>query len=133
MRKGCLLLFMSILLNSYAGLAFAQANSDYLDSLEGEASGLTLDQETKTTPQENQSGSNSVISGQWINQGGAIVELTPGLTIEQFEIVLKNNYIGSYLFYKRLENEQKDEVFLFYQNDPDPQGIRDKILQVSKK
>ncbi|MDJ0882034.1 MAG: hypothetical protein QNJ56_10325 [Gammaproteobacteria bacterium] len=133
MQKGFLLLFMFILLGLFTKVAIAQANSDYLESLEGEASALTLDEETKTKTQNTQSSQGFDADKQWVNKGGAIVELKPGLTIEQFEIVLKNNYIGSYLFYKRLENVQKDEVFMFYQDNPDPKSIREKILKVSKK
>jgi hypothetical protein len=132
-QKGYLLLFMSILLHQYAGIAAAQSNSDYLESLEGEASGLTLDEETKTVQQSNYSAPKSSFDEQWNGEAGAIQELTPGLSIEQFEVVLKNNYIGSYLFYKRLDNSQKDQVFLLYQDNPDPKKIRELILQVSKK
>ena len=133
MQKGSLLLFMSILLGLFSKITIAQVSTDYLESLEGEASALTLDKKTKTTPQNLSSDQGLDLKQQWVNKGGAIVELKPGLTIEQFEIVLKNNYIGSYLFYKRLENDQKDEVFVFYQDNPDPKSIREKILQVSKK
>jgi len=134
MRKGCLLLLLSILLNGYSGMAAAQSNSDYLQTLQGEASNLNLDKETKVEEKkEGVSSTASSVSKGWGGQAGAIVELTPGLSIDQFETVLKNNYIGSYLFYKRLDNSRKDEVFRFYQENPDPSIIRNKILQVSKK
>jgi hypothetical protein len=53
--------------------------------------------------------------------------------MEQFEATLKTNYIGSFLFYNRLTDAQKKEVYSFYQSNPDPEKIREKILQVSKK
>ena len=132
MQKGLLLLFVSILLNCFSGIVAAQTNSDYLESLEGEASGLILDQETQKAPEQRPPATTS-LGTQLTDQAGAIVELTPGLTVEQFESVLKNNYIGSFLFYKRLDNSQKDEVYVYYQDNPDPSKIREKILQVSKK
>ena len=108
---------------------YAQSNSDYLKSLESEASNLNLDSETKSSEKKIKLFSGDLQG----KQGGAITELLPGLTIEQFEIVLKNNYIGSYLFYKRLNESQQEEVYQFYKNNPDPQKVREKILQVNKK
>ncbi len=131
MRKGCLLFFVAILLISHLSIVAAQSNSDYLQSLEGEASELDLDNKTKNANQSSNAASS--VSKEWSGQGGAIFKLTPGLSFDQFEVVLKNNYIGSFLFYKRLSNSQKDRVFKFYQDNPDPSKIREKILQVSKE
>lgn len=134
MRKIYLPTQLFILLSVISFSVWPQANSDYLKSLEGEASGLELDKQTKSPPKQIQrvtqpsgiSGGNQVLSG-------AIEDLIPGLSIDQFEQVLKHNYIGSYLFYKRLTDVQRDLVFKFYQGNPDPEQVRKKILQVSKK
>lgn len=107
----------------------AQANSDYLSSLEDEASGLSLDSQTKNIQKK----SSLIGSGLEGQQGGEISDLLPGLSIEKFELLLKSNYIGSYLFYKRLSMDKKEEVYGFYQSNPDPQKVREKILQLSKK
>ncbi len=113
---------------------FAQANSDYLELLDGEASELKLD--NKTTNSQKKSSPKSIKlfgQGKGAVQGGDITVLFPGLSHQQFEVVLKNNYIGSYLFYKRLSESMREEVYGFYQNNPDPTKVRAKILQVSKK
>ena len=117
------------------GAVQAQSDSDYLKTIEGEASGLTVDQKTtsQNTPQTRQNATRLFKNEFEDNLGGARVDLTPGLSHEQFEHVLKNNYIGSYLFYKRLSDEKKAQVYRFYQSTPDPSEVRKKILQVSKQ
>ncbi|MDJ0832530.1 MAG: hypothetical protein QNJ69_03345 [Gammaproteobacteria bacterium] len=111
---------------------YAQSSSDYLETLEGEASNLELDKRTKST---GTASSIAAPSSSSFNpeQGGAITDLGPGLSVEQFEQILQRNYIGSYLFYKRLNDQHKQEVYAFYQSNPDPAKVRDKILQVSKR
>jgi len=121
--------FLLLLMNN----AYSQVNSDYLKSLDSEASGLSLDSETKGSPKERLSKTIKLFSEGGEAQGGAISDLFPGLSQQQFEMVLKNNYIGSFLFYKRLSKEKKEEVYGFYQNNPDPVKVREKILQVNKK
>ena len=111
--------------------ACAQSSTDYLQTLEGEASSLELDGKTKSTGSS--SGTAPVDSPASIGQGGAITDLRPGLSIEQFEQLLQRNYIGSYLFYKRLNDQGKQEVYAHYQSYPEPEKIREKILQISKR
>lgn len=131
MRKGCLPFFIFTLFALNSSNVLAQTNDDYLKSLEGEASNLTLDKQTQTAPARTSKPDG--IGGGWsANQSGDISDLVAGLSVEQFEAVLKSNYIGSYLFYKRLNNDQKDQVYVFYQSNPDPDKVREKILQVSK-
>ena len=122
-------LFLLLLSNS----VYSQENSDYLKLLEGEAFGLNLDEKTKNSQKKTPSNSIKLFSqGENDSQGGRITELFPGLSQQQFELVLKNNYIGSYLFYKRLSEPKKDEISLYYQTDSDPAMIRKKIIQVGK-
>jgi len=112
-----------------------QSDAGYLKTIEGEASGLTVDQETarQQSTKAEQNPTRLFKNEFEDNLGGARIDLTPGLSIEQFERVLKNNYIGSYLFYKRLSDKKKAQVFRFYQSTPDPSEVRKKILQVSKQ
>jgi hypothetical protein len=110
-----------------AGSAAAQSNADYLKSLQGEAENITLDKETEL--KTNRSKISATVAG----PDEAPNSLVSGLSVEQFEKVLQKNYIGSYLFYKRLSNSQKDEVYSFYQGNPDPDAVRDEILKVRKK
>ncbi len=122
-------LFLLLLSNS----VYSQESSDYLKLLEGEASGLNLDSQTKNSQKKSPSNSIKLFSpGESDSQGGGITELFPGLSQKQFELVLKNNYIGSYLFYKRLSELKREEVYQYYQTGPDPSMIRKKIIQVGK-
>ncbi len=116
--------------------AYSQANSDYLKSLEGEASELSLDNETREDQQKDSLSKRVKTFGLDLKDqkgGAALSEFVPGLSLQQFELVLKNNYMGSYLFYKRLSADNKEQVYGFYENNPDLQKVRDKILQINKK
>ena len=106
----------------------AQASDEYLKSLQGEAETVTLDEQTQLHSQ----GTGNV-PGVSPLEGGEADSLVSGLTIQQFENVLKKNYIGSYLFYKRLNDNQKKEVFASYQENPSPDSVRNIILKVSKQ
>lgn len=108
---------------------WAQAEEDYLQSIDGEASDLNLDSQTKSQESEVHLFSSDVDPG----QAGAIKELASDLSLEQFQVVLKNNYIGSFLFFQRLSEEKQLEVYQYYLQNPDPQKIREKILQVNKR
>ncbi len=135
-KKFKAVLWVKILcLHLFVNAAYAQSsNSDYLNSLEGEASGLELDGQTKNLQKKSFAAKEKLFNGvAQGKKGGAIAELLPGLTIEQLGIVLKNNYMGSYLFFKRLSDSGQEEVYQFYKNNPDPQKVREKILQVNKK
>lgn len=119
----------------FSGVLMAQTEADYLRSIEVEASGSSVDSETARSASEKSGKDTTRLfereSGQ--AQGGARVDLTAGLTRPQFEQVLKNSYIGSYLFYKRLSEAQKARVYQFYQTNPDPVHVRNQILQASKR
>ena len=122
------------LLSLFAGSLWSQSESEYLNSLKGEASNLTLDLEARPTAQLSTQDRDTELSGNTSgSNAGAIKELIPGLTVEQFEQILKNNYMGSYLFYSRLDDEDKMQVYGFYLNNPDSKKLREKILQLNKK
>jgi hypothetical protein len=127
LRKGNMRLGVFFIFWFVTSSVTAQSNADYLKSLQGEAESITLDKETelKTT--------RSKVSSTVAGPDEAPNSLISGLSVEQFEKVLQKNYIGSYLFYKRLSNSQKGEVYSFYQGNPDPDAVRDKILKVRKK
>jgi hypothetical protein len=127
LRYGCKRLIVFIGLGALAFHIEAQTDNEaYLKSLAGEAEGLSVDSQTEVNPGDaNATGEISNAAGTAANAGG--------LSREEFEKDLQNNYIGSYLFYKRLNDSQKDEVFASYQADPNPDSVREKILQVSKR
>lgn len=124
-----LVLSVFVLMFLFIGNASAQTSDDYLKSLQGEAETVTLDHQTELKTQSVKTQDNPQgLTG--AAQGSGLVA---GLTIEQFESVLKESYIGSYLFYHRLSDAKKGEVFASYQENPDPDSVREIILKVSKK
>lgn len=124
----------SVLFGLISGASLAQSNAEYLKTIESEASGLRIDKETAQPGSARADNPTRLFKNEFEDDlGGARIDLTAGLTIEQFEHVLKNNYIGSYLFYKRLSDEKKQIIYQFYQGNPDPAQVRKKILQVSKQ
>jgi hypothetical protein len=127
MRKGSVYLGVFFVFWFIAGSVVAQSNADYLKSLQGEAESITLDKATESNT------ARSKISEPVADPGEVPSSLISGLSVEQFEKVLQKNYIGSYLFYKRLSNSQKGEIYSFYQGNPDPDAVRDEILKVRKK
>ena len=127
------MIFSALCLASMPVIA-QQKDADYLKSVAGAAAGVTVDQQT--TEQASGEASNTTHlfkNGRDNERGGARVDLTAGLTLEQFVTVLKNNYIGSYLFYSRLKDKQKAQVYSYYQSNPDEALVRKKILQLSKQ
>lgn len=135
MRNGCLLYPFIILLSSFAGGALSQSNSEYLESITGEAKGLKLD--LGANPAEgaaaNAQNSFATPNDPGKQQAGAIEELAPGLEQDKFEELLMNNYMGSYLFYKRLDDSEKKEAYGYYLQNPDPGKLREKIMQLKKR
>jgi hypothetical protein len=111
------------------GSAVAQSNEDYLKSLEGEAESVILDKQTKAAS----TNTVSKTDASKLDSGALPGKLISGLTIGQFEKVLQQGYLGSYLFYKHLNKSQKDMVYASYQENPDPDSVRDIIQKVSKK
>ncbi len=134
MWKECLLARLLILLPVLSINVWAQSSGAYLDALENEAEGLTLDKEAASKKKSSLSESpiTSENTGKENNQSGEIVNLTSGLSLEDLGEVLKNNYMGSYLFYKNMTASQKSEVFEFYRKNPGINQVREKIIEVKK-
>ena len=131
--KALLLLLALCSLSLSMGKSLAQTSQKYLETLQDEASGLTLDKSTESEvkPVSPPTSGNPLTANPG-GQSGAIEEFAAGLSMQQFEELLKHNYIGSYLFYKRLGQPHKDEVYRYYQQNPDPNQVRQKILQIKK-
>jgi len=124
----------SVLFVFISGTSLAQSNAEYIKSLESEAAGLSVDKDTTVSDEAKVDNPTRLFKNESENDlGGARIELTAGLNVEQFEYVMKNNYIGSYLFYMRLSEAKKQIVYQFYQSNPDPPKVRKKILQVSNQ
>ena len=132
-ENGLSLAVVLLLLLLSLGNSWAQSSNGYLQTLKSEAAGTRLDSRAEPVPEVAPRESVIVSPQGDAGQAGAIETLQAGLTLEQFQTVLKHNYIGSYLFFKRLTDQQKNEVFAFYQENPSPKKVREKILQVSKQ
>ena len=115
---------------AYVGALWAQSSDAYLRALEGEAGNLSVDENTRA-----QGDSSTLSSGDNAgNNSGAIPDgFAAGLSFQQFEQMLERNYIGSFLFYKRLSGGQKESVYATYQRSPDPGAVREQILNLSKQ
>ena len=135
MQNGFLQCVFFMVMSIYAANTWSQSNSEYLDTLSSEAKKLSINDSSQTSPAitVQQRIAQSTISSDGSSQAGAIKELVPGLSVDEFEILLKNNYMGSYLFYKGLDDNAKKEIYDYYQENPDPGKLREKILQKKKK
>lgn len=111
-------------------------SADYLNALEGEAEGITLDKESTSAQQIAEEKSiPSELNSDWNpeQQATSSSGMPRGLSPKVFEETLKSRYFGTYLFYSRLSAPKKQEIFAFYQQNADPAAIRDHVIQVSKK
>jgi len=99
-------------------VAFASstlAQDDYLKALEAEASKLS----PGATAQGGESAGNNPASTATAGQG---------VTFEQFETLLQDNYRGTYVFYKELPSHTREEMFVEYQRGVSIRDLRDKIM-----
>lgn len=131
-------LIITILLFFNSINSFAQSNDAYLNALQGEAADLTLDQQTKNknTPTLNPIPTQvepTISTGQNNSPTNEDGKVPSGLSIEAFTNHIKANYFGTFIFMKRLNVAQKQEIYNFYTQNNDPQAIRSKVLSVSKK
>lgn len=111
----------------------AQSSDDYLKQLDSEASDLSLDRKTHST--ENPARARDMRSATGVvgvPANGEDQGLPPGLTQDAFEQALKQHYMGSYIFYRRLNQEDRLQLYRDYQQDPDPIRLRQKILNMLK-
>jgi len=116
----------SFLFTNYSAV-LAQTDNEYLKALEDEAENLSVDEATRAT-RENLNKKNQFD----LSVTGSRLEFPPGLSITQFNQVLKKNYIGSHIFYNRLNNDKKQKVYKYYLVNPGSVKVRAKIMQVSK-
>ena len=85
------------------------AQDDYLQALEDEAESL--------------SGENSAAPPPKLETG-----IPTGLGRADFESILKRRYFGSYLFYSKLSDDRKQEVYDLYLSSNEVGPIRKKIM-----
>ena len=111
--------------------AYSIDKSVYLASLEREANGLSHDRSTQKTNSiaHLKSKKASVKVVQYGILGGEGTSFNDGLSFQQFGIALKDNFMGSFYYYKRLNQLQKNYVYQSYQKNPELNKIRASILK----
>lgn len=109
----------SLLLLCSMSAPIAQADN-YLDALEAEAKDMS--DAPAETEQSNWKPSDSGITD----------NLSPNLNKAGFEENLKHNFVGSYTFYSRLSDKDKETVFSAYQNNNNIQELSALIKELHK-
>jgi len=110
----------------------------YLKMLEGEAEDLQLDQsgQLKDKPSVDNSSSDTVNKTEWKWEGDLLADSLPeGLSQEEFAAVLKQNFYGTFVFYRKLNSVDQQTVYYHYSKSDDPNldSIRQHILSLLKK
>lgn len=120
--------FLVFLLVSQVPVSYAASNDAYIDALNAEldapsAAGGTVTSNT-TEEKENLLGKGK----QTLSS-----ELPSGLKPEAFETELKRSFVGSYVFYNKLSNTDKDAVYNYYKQTTSIDDIRNKIKALLTK
>lgn len=116
----------------FSALPVTAADDEYLKMLEGEAADLQLDNKGQLK-QEDKKAEDSASFG-W---GGELEgeNIPSGLAKEDFESVLKKNFYGTYVFFKKLNSTDKDTVYYRYSKEqkPDLENVRNNIMTLLKR
>ncbi len=99
----------------------------YLDALQEAAGDVRVDPLSTGNSGKVKIGSEPAAAGQVVVTGKA--DIPPGLDLAGLEGFLKQGYVGSYAFFKRLSDEQKQKVFAAYQARPEIAYVREQIKQ----
>ena len=110
----------------------------YLKMLEGEAEDLQLDQsgQLKSKAPVKNSSSDTVNETDWKWEGDLSADSMPkGLEQDKFSSVLKQNFYGTFVFYRKLNSVDQQTVYYHYSKSADPNldSIRQHILSLLKK
>jgi len=110
----------------------------YLKMLEGEAEDLQLDQsgQLKDKLSVDNSSSDTVNKTEWKWEGDLLADSLPkGLSQEEFAAVLKQNFYGTFVFYRKLNSVDQQTVHYHYSKSGNPNldSIRQNILSLLKK
>ena len=117
----------------------ANATDDaYLRMLEGEAEDLSLDQsgQLKNAKQVSGKSTEDLTKKNWTWEGDLEGDiLPPGLAQDEFATLLKQNFYGSFVFYRKLNSIDQDTVYLNYTkaSPADLDSIRRDILDHLKR
>ena len=114
------------------------ADDEYLKMLEGEAADVELDQSGQLKDEKlDENGSREDITKtDWKWEGGLEGNtIPPGLAQDEFATVLKDNFYGSFVFYRKLNSNDRQTVYYHYTkaSPANLDAIRQDILDHLKK
>lgn len=128
------ILFISALLLSFKAIA---TDDEYLKMLEGEAEDLKLDQSGQLKRTEDDTDSSAdLTNATWKWEGDLEGNTIPkGLAQDEFGSLLKQNFYGTYVFFRKLNSVDQHTVYYHYTEAPqaDLDSIRQEILNLLKK
>ena len=101
-----------------------QAGDLYLDMLEEEAQVLELMKSAERLDASAQANAPGITG-----QNATRAVLGAGMSHEQFDAALKTYFVGTYMLYGKLSEEQKDAVYTHYQRDGQIMEIRRAIAE----
>jgi len=116
----------------------AQASADdYLKMLESEAENVKLDQSGQLKDKEQASEEDSALTKKNWNWEGDIDSnaLPPGLAQDEFATLLKQNFYGTFVFYRKLNTVDQNTIYYHYKKVSHAalESIRQDILNHLKK
>jgi hypothetical protein len=92
-------------------------DDEYLKMLEGEAEDLMLDQsgQLKDKKTETKNSTEGAVKKDWKWEGDLNGDiLPPGLAQDEFATFLKDNFYGSFVFYRKLNTNDQKTVYYHY-------------------
>ncbi len=114
------------------------ADDDYLKMLESEASDLELDQSGQINkPKIDKNSDQDGITKQgWKWEGELDGDTLPtGLERDEFATLLKQQFYGTFVFYRKLNSNDQKTVYYHYSKSPEPDldVVRKDILDLLKQ
>jgi hypothetical protein len=109
------------------------AEDDYLKMLEGEAEEVTLDQSGQLHEEslDTDDSTKDLTKKNWKWKGKLVDNVVPpGLEQDEFATVLKDSFYGSFVFYRKLNSNDRQTVYYHYSQATAAHidGIRKDIL-----
>lgn len=128
--------FIAVVFSSFQVMA---ADDAYLKMLEGEAEDLKLDQSGQIQEQKAidvKSVKESLKKTNWTWEGDLEGDiLPPGLAQDELASLLKQNFYGTFVFYRKLSSIDKQTVHYHYAKNQKAEldAVRQKILDLLKR
>ena len=127
-------LCIAVLLCSFRAMA---TDDEYLKMLEGEAEDVKLDQSGQLKDKEQkETGTSGITKTNWKWEGDLEGDVLPqGLAQDEFATLLKQNFYGTFVFYRKLNSVDKQTVYYHYStvSSAELDSIRQDILNHLKK